>query len=173
MPLDLSNDKSTLVQVMAWCRQATSHYLSQCWLRSMSPFSITRPQCVNSSPPSAPYMRQWTGSVRYGSYNGLAPVRRQAISWTNTDLLSIGPLGTNFSEIRIKIHNFSIIKMFWKCHLRYGGHFVRGRWVKSLQTLGTCSYNLNYTLFRYIFATDIMDRHSPNSLWWALVWNCF
>ena len=22
---------------MAWCRQATSHYLSQCWLRSMSP----------------------------------------------------------------------------------------------------------------------------------------
>ena len=24
-------DKSTLVQVMAWCRQATSHYLSQCW----------------------------------------------------------------------------------------------------------------------------------------------
>ena len=27
--------KSTLVQVMAWCRQATSHYLSQCWPRSM------------------------------------------------------------------------------------------------------------------------------------------
>ena len=28
MPLDLTDDKSTLVQVMAWCRQATSHYLS-------------------------------------------------------------------------------------------------------------------------------------------------
>ena len=37
MPLDLTDDKSTLVQVMAWCRQATSHYLSQCWPRSMSP----------------------------------------------------------------------------------------------------------------------------------------
>ena len=24
--------------VMAWCRQATSHYLSQCWPRSMSPY---------------------------------------------------------------------------------------------------------------------------------------
>ena len=24
--------RSTLVQVMAWCRQATSHYLNQCWL---------------------------------------------------------------------------------------------------------------------------------------------
>ena len=36
MSLDLTDDKSTLVQVMAWCRQATSHYLSQCWPRSMS-----------------------------------------------------------------------------------------------------------------------------------------
>ena len=33
MPLDLTDDKSTLVQVMAWCRQATSHYLSQFWPR--------------------------------------------------------------------------------------------------------------------------------------------
>ena len=31
MSLYLTDDKSTLVQVMAWCRQATSHYLSQCW----------------------------------------------------------------------------------------------------------------------------------------------
>ena len=44
MPLDLSDNKSTLVQVMAWCRQATSHYLSQCWLRSLSPYGVTRPQ---------------------------------------------------------------------------------------------------------------------------------
>ena len=29
--LDFTDDQSTLVQVMAWCRQATSHYLSQCW----------------------------------------------------------------------------------------------------------------------------------------------
>ena len=29
--LNLTDDKSALVQVMAWCRQATSHYLSQCW----------------------------------------------------------------------------------------------------------------------------------------------
>ena len=47
MPLDLTHDKSTLVQVMAWCRQATSHYLNQCWPRSMSPNGVTRPQWVN------------------------------------------------------------------------------------------------------------------------------
>ena len=31
---------------MPWCRQATSHYLSQCWPRSMLPHCITRPQWV-------------------------------------------------------------------------------------------------------------------------------
>ena len=46
MPLDLTDDKLTLVQVMAWCRQATSHYVSQCWPRSMSPNNVTRPQWV-------------------------------------------------------------------------------------------------------------------------------
>ena len=49
MSLDLTDDKSTLVQVMAWCRQATSHYLSQCWPRSLSPYGVTRPQWVKHS----------------------------------------------------------------------------------------------------------------------------
>ena len=44
MPQDLTDDKSTLVQVMAWCRQATSHYLSQCWLSSLSSYGVARPQ---------------------------------------------------------------------------------------------------------------------------------
>ena len=47
MSLDFTDDQSTLVQVMAWCRQATSHYLSQCWPSSMSSNGVTRPQWVN------------------------------------------------------------------------------------------------------------------------------
>ena len=47
MPQDLTDDKSTLVQVMAWCRQATSHYLNQCWPISPTPYVVTRPQWVN------------------------------------------------------------------------------------------------------------------------------
>ena len=43
MPQYLTDDESTLVQVMAWCHQATSHYLSQCWPRSLSPYGVTRP----------------------------------------------------------------------------------------------------------------------------------
>ena len=50
MPQDLTDDKSTLVQVMAWCRQATSHYLSQCWLSPLSPNGVARPQWVNDIP---------------------------------------------------------------------------------------------------------------------------
>ena len=45
MSWDLSEDKTTLVQVMAWCRQP-SHYLSQCSPRSLSPYGVTRPQWV-------------------------------------------------------------------------------------------------------------------------------
>ena len=47
MSLDLTDDKLTLVQVMAWCLMAPSHYLSQCWPRSLSPYGVTRPQWVN------------------------------------------------------------------------------------------------------------------------------
>ena len=31
---------------MAWCHQATSHYLSQCWLRSVSRYGISMPKWV-------------------------------------------------------------------------------------------------------------------------------
>ena len=48
MPQNVTDGKSALAQVMAWCRQATSHYLSQCWPRSTSPYGVTRPQWVNS-----------------------------------------------------------------------------------------------------------------------------
>ena len=47
MSQDITDDKSTLVQVMAWCHQAPSHYLSPCWPSSMSPYGFLRQQWVN------------------------------------------------------------------------------------------------------------------------------
>ena len=44
MSLDFSDDQSTLVQVMAWCPQATSQHLSQCWPRSLLAYGVSRPQ---------------------------------------------------------------------------------------------------------------------------------
>ena len=49
-----------------------------------------------------------------GSDNGLSPGRRQANIWTNAGILSIGSLGTNFSEILIEIYTFSFKKMHLK-----------------------------------------------------------
>ena len=50
------------------------------------------------------------GQLSIGLSNGLVPNRQQAITLTNADLLSIGPLGTNFNELQIKIQNFSGIR---------------------------------------------------------------
>ena len=45
--------------------------------------------------------------VSIGWYTGLFPGQHQAIIRTNAGILFIGPLQTNFSEILIKIQNFS------------------------------------------------------------------
>ena len=49
-----------------------------------------------------------------GSDNGLSPGQHQAIIWTNAGILLIGALGTNVSEILIKICTFSFKKMLLK-----------------------------------------------------------
>ena len=36
-------------QVMAWYRQAAGHYLNQCWLSSMRPYGVTKPQSVKNT----------------------------------------------------------------------------------------------------------------------------
>ena len=50
---------------------------------------------LNSLKLSDAYMHQ----AIIASDNGLSPVRRQAIIWTNAGILLIGSLGTNFSDI--------------------------------------------------------------------------
>ena len=45
-----------------------------------------------------------------GSDNGLSPVRRQTIIWTNAGILLIGFLGINFSGILLEINIFSFKK---------------------------------------------------------------
>ena len=65
--------------------------------------------------------------VSNGSDNGLSPVRRQTIIWTNVGMLLIGPLGINFSDILFEINPFSLKKKcIWKCRLQHGSHFVQG-----------------------------------------------
>ena len=55
-----------------------------------------------------------------GSDDHLSPGGCQAITWTNAGTLLIAPLGTNFSEILIKIYAF----LFKKMHLKMSS----GKW---------------------------------------------
>ena len=54
------------------------------------------PSCIlNSLRPSDAYMLQWFRKITsIGSDNSLSPGRRQAIIWTNADILWIKPPGT-------------------------------------------------------------------------------
>ena len=125
---DVNDDKLTLAQVMAWCRQAPSYYLSlymltqipskskqqNCimWFKILSSWrhyskwptkyrSISR---VNSLRPNGVIWRCVSRSALiWVMGDGLSFVRRQAITWTNADLFMSGPLGRNFSEISMKI----------------------------------------------------------------------
>ena len=73
--------------------------------------------------------------VSIGSDNGLSPIRRQAIIQTNAGLLSIGTLGTSFSEFLIKIQNFSFTKLRPKMSsARMAAILSRGRWVNIWNT---------------------------------------
>ena len=73
-----------------------------------------------------------------GSDNGLSPGRRQAIIWTNTGILLIGPIGTNFSEILIEIYIFS----FEKIHLKMS----HGKWRPFCLGLNVLRTNPNQSL---------------------------
>ena len=54
------------------------------------------------------------GRTNIGSDNGLSPGWRQAIIWTNVEILFSRPLGTNLNEILIEIHTFSFQQMCLK-----------------------------------------------------------
>ena len=70
----LTDEKSTLFQVMPWCRQASSHCLSQCRSRSVSPYgwhqymmmasngNIFRVTGSHRAPVESPHKGQWRGT---------------------------------------------------------------------------------------------------------------
>ena len=61
-----------------------------------------------------------------GSDNGLSPGRRRAMIWTNSEILLIRTLRTNFSEILSEIHIFSFKKMHSKMSSAKWWYFCLG-----------------------------------------------
>ena len=108
--LNLTDTKSTLVQVMAWCRQATSHYLSHSWPKFISPYSVTMPRWVNAEYPRHAVSRQSCGT-----------------SWWISPLVQINIVGAAATRF---LHNakamaFGIGSSAWG-HGRLGGSMSNG-----------------------------------------------
>ena len=115
------------------------------------------------------------------SGNGLSPGRRQAIIWTNAGISLIGPLGTNFSEILIEIHTFSIKNSFETVVCEMAAILSRPQCVK-----GRC-HICTITLYSYAWEHHLwINSLEINSIWWLFVfqmpindcilqclWNCY
>ena len=100
------------------------------WLKSMGLHSRQEPTSPIQSiawllmhwPPVTNTLSHWgrlthicvSKLTTIGSDNGLSPGRRRTIIETNAAILLTGLLGTNFSEILIKIHIFSLKKLHLK-----------------------------------------------------------
>ena len=94
------------------------------------------------------------------SVNGLSPSRHQSIIRTNAEIMLIGPLGTNFSEILIEIHPVSFKKMHLKISSEKWPTFCLGLNVLNIVQVCSCLYQLwilivSYSTAPYQHQTDI------------------
>ena len=80
-------------------------------------------ECVNSLWPIW-HQTPWSTVVHSG--NGLSPVRCQAITWTNDDLLTIELCEQTPVKFELKYKHFHSRKYIWKCCLQNDGHLVQG-----------------------------------------------
>ena len=102
---------------------------------------------LNSSPPSATYMRKWIESAVVQIDNGLSSSQCQAIILTNAGIFLIGPMGINVREILIKINTFSFKKMYLQMWPAQWWPFLsKERWVKMRHSNWMCPY-----LFLFMF----------------------
>ena len=92
-----------------------------------------------------------------GSDNGLSPWQRQAIIWTNAEILLIGPLETNFSEISIESITFSFKKM----HLK----MLSGKWWPFRLGLNVLNGN-NFLEIRSRWICILTSTFSMRAYYW-------
>ena len=100
-------------------RTLKDDYFIQCWTFKSTPHPPTPPPPPPPPPP--------TPLVPHICVSGYRWYRRQAIIETNSGILSIRPLGTNFSEILIKIQNISFTKKHLKISSAKWRPFCPGR----------------------------------------------
>ena len=96
---------------------------------------------LNSSPPSATYMRRWTESsliqIMACCLDGTKPLSEPMLTYCQSD-----PKEHISMKFYLKLKYFHSRKCIWACHLRNGGHFV-----SASMCSGACNAELRCLLF--------------------------
>ena len=95
-------------------------------------------------------MDKYASWIIIGSGNGLSPVRRQAITWTSDVLLLIGPSGTKFSEIFIKIKMFSFTKLHLKMSSAKVAAILSWPWCVNPAPATTVNFTIKWAMSRLV-----------------------
>ena len=140
----LFDDRSTLVHVMAWCRQVTGHNVSWCWTRSMSPYCVTGPRWVNRL--CMTILQSFSAPLELGWECGITVIET-ALQPLNSEVVeSISPVANMSKQVwvvslllvgvsAINYGNCVTLKIHWALRVRVGGG-----WVDE----GPNSYNLEW-----------------------------
>ena len=114
---------------------------------------------------------------KQSSGNGLSPVQHKAITWTNSGLLSVKCLGTNFNEILIRILSFPFKKM----HLNLSSSQMaailsKGQWVDKDSLIVLLLLIILPSVppippsVYYLYAALVAQQRSGNTgVWWGIL----
>ena len=106
------DEKSSLVQIMAWCRQATSQFLNQCWPSSMLPYGVTRPQSFNKS--MEPRVKENESNWRQ-TFTSVSVT----LKWLGTSIISTIALSTHYVSFSMKLNHCIIAFSSFNFTLRW------------------------------------------------------
>ena len=148
----------------SYCNHTTERNPTHCMLEIYSPLGVS--------------LLHW-GRVTYictsrptiiGSDEDLLPSLRQAIILTNSGILLIEPLSTNFREIWSEIHTFSLKKVQLKMSSENGSHFVSAPmcWTYKLISLHL-GIQPNAVISTKLSECDYSPSFSVSAILWRIV----
>ena len=138
-----------------WCDISTLQFWTHCDLVKLI---YSRDQWVNSSPPSAAYMYQWTGpalvQIMACRLGGAKPLSEPMLICCQLD-----PKQHISMKFYLKFKYFHSRKCIWKCHLRNGGYFVSASMCKHIEPetkwlpFGTCGchFQIDFLQWKFLY----------------------
>ena len=134
VPFRNRNTKCQELSSSRVCRHCRYCRYGNLWWLAMKKLASWRLSVFSDNPSLIEAERRiWVNKLTInGSDNGLSPGRRQAIIWTNAEILFIPLLGRQYSEILIEIHIFILKKKHLKMSSAKWWPFCFGLNVKTV-----------------------------------------